>query len=80
LGIFFNLAYTNGILPFSLNAQQIVSVPVPNSMADFIGQFTFPDFFTFSTFSYEIGTSDYLFFIEFKTLSTLLVKSSILIK
>ena len=44
LGIFFNLAYVNGLLPFSLNAQQIVSVPVPNSMADFIGQFTFPDF------------------------------------
>jgi SulP family sulfate permease len=27
-----------------LNEKQIVSVPVPNSMADFLGQFTFPDF------------------------------------
>ena len=44
LGIFFNLAFVNGILPFSLNEKQIVSVPVPNSIADFIGQFTFPDF------------------------------------
>ena len=49
LGIFFNLAYVNGLLPFSLNAQQIVSVPVPNSMADFIGQFTFPDFSAITT-------------------------------
>ena len=44
LGILFNLAYVNGLLPFSLNENQIVSVPVPNSMADFLGQFTFPDF------------------------------------
>lgn len=44
LGIFFNLAYNNGVLPFSLNEKQIVSVPVPNSISDFIGQFTFPDF------------------------------------
>ena len=50
LGIFFNLAYTNGILPFSLNAQQIVSVPVPNSIGDFFGQFTFPDFSAISNF------------------------------
>jgi SulP family sulfate permease len=50
LGIVFNLAYTNGILPFSLNEKQIVSVPVPNSMADFIGQFTFPDFSAITNF------------------------------
>jgi MFS superfamily sulfate permease-like transporter len=50
LGILFNLAYTNGILPFSLNAQQIVSVPVPNSISDFLGQFTFPDFSAISNF------------------------------
>ncbi len=50
LGILFNLAYTNGILPFSLNDKQIVSVPVPNSMADFIGQFTFPDFSAITNF------------------------------
>ena len=50
LGILFNLAFTNGLLPFSLNAEQIVSVPVPNSMADFIGQFTFPDFSAITNF------------------------------
>jgi SulP family sulfate permease len=50
LGILFNLAFTNGILPFSLNSQQIVSVPVPNSIADFLGQFTFPDFSAISNF------------------------------
>ena len=50
LGILFNLAYTNGILPFSLNEKQIVSVPVPNSIADFFGQFTIPDFSAISNF------------------------------
>lgn len=50
LGILFNLAFTNGLLPFSLNDKQIVSVPVPNSMADFIGQFTFPDFSAITNF------------------------------
>ena len=44
LGILFNLAYVNGILPFSLNEKQIVSVPVPDSIQSFLGQFTFPDF------------------------------------
>jgi SulP family sulfate permease len=44
LGIIFNLCYVNGILPFSLNEQQIVSVPVPDSIQSFFGQFTFPDF------------------------------------
>jgi len=50
LGILFNLAYINGILPFSLNEKQIVSVPVPNSMSDFFGQFTLPDFSAISNF------------------------------
>jgi len=50
LGILFNLAYTNGILPFSLNDKQIVSVPVPNSISDFFGQFTFPDFSAITNF------------------------------
>ena len=44
LGIIFNLCYVNGILPFSLNEKQIVSVPVPDSIQSFFGQFTFPDF------------------------------------
>ncbi|MCX6210954.1 MAG: SulP family inorganic anion transporter [Bacteroidetes bacterium] len=50
LGIFFNLAYANGILPFSLNDKQIVSVPVPNSISDFLGQFTLPDFSAITNF------------------------------
>jgi SulP family sulfate permease len=50
LGILFNLAYTNGILPFSLNDKQIVSVPVPNSISDFFGQFTLPDFSAITNF------------------------------
>ena len=44
LGIFMNLAYSKGLLPYSLNENQIVSIPVPNSMQSFFGQFTFPDF------------------------------------
>lgn len=44
LGIFMNMAYAKGILPFSLNDKQIVSIPVPASFQSFFGQFTFPDF------------------------------------
>lgn len=44
LGIIFNLAFSKGLLPFSLDKDQIVSLPVPNSLSDFLGQFTFPDF------------------------------------
>jgi SulP family sulfate permease len=39
-----NLAYAKGILPYSLNENQIVSIPAPNSIQSFLGQFTFPDF------------------------------------
>ena len=44
LGILFNLAFKNGMLPFELNEKQIVSIPVPDSLGSFFGQFTFPDF------------------------------------
>jgi len=44
LGIVMNLAYTKGFLPYSLNENQIVSIPAPNSLQSFFGQFTFPDF------------------------------------
>jgi len=44
LGIFMNIAYTKGLLPYSLNDKQIVSIPVPDSIGSFFGQFTFPDF------------------------------------
>ncbi|TDD95753.1 SulP family inorganic anion transporter [Flavobacterium cellulosilyticum] len=44
LGILMNYFYQNGILGFSLNEKQLVSLPVPSSVTDFLGQFTFPDF------------------------------------
>ena len=44
LGIFMNLAYAKGMIPYSLNEKQIVSIPVPDSLSSFFGQFTFPDF------------------------------------
>jgi len=39
-----NYFYQKGVLNFSLNAKQLVSLPVPSSVADFFEQFTFPDF------------------------------------
>jgi MFS superfamily sulfate permease-like transporter len=47
--LMFNL-YKNGILNFSLNDKQVVAVPVPHSIADFFGQFTFPDFTAITNF------------------------------
>lgn len=44
LGILMNYFYKNGILNFSLNAEQVVSLPVSSSLGDFFNQFTFPDF------------------------------------
>jgi MFS superfamily sulfate permease-like transporter len=48
LGIFMNYCYQNGILNFALKADQVVRLPVPDSIAGFFGQFTFPDFTSFS--------------------------------
>lgn len=50
LGIVMNYFYQTGILNFSLNASQVVSVPVPHSVSDFLAQFTFPDFSALSNF------------------------------
>ena len=44
LGILMNYFYQNGVLNFSLNAKQLVSLPVPISVGDFFSQFTLPDF------------------------------------
>lgn len=44
LGIVMNTVYQQGLLNFSLTANQVVSIPVPESLADFFRQFTFPDF------------------------------------
>jgi MFS superfamily sulfate permease-like transporter len=44
LGIVMNYFYQNGILDFSLAADQVVRLPVPHSVSEFFGQFTLPDF------------------------------------
>lgn len=43
-GIVLHYFYIQGVLPFSLKPEQVVSLPVPSSMGDFFSQFTFPDF------------------------------------
>ena len=50
LGLCMNLAYSKGLLPYSLNEKQIVSIPVPDSIGSFFGQFTFPDFKALTNF------------------------------
>ena len=44
LGIVMNYLYQNGILNFSLAADQVVNIPVPENLAGFFAQFTLPDF------------------------------------
>lgn len=43
LGIFLNLLFRN-MPEFALNSDQVVSLPVAESISGFFGQFTFPDF------------------------------------
>ena len=50
VGILMFNFYKNGILDFSLNAKQVVAVPVPDSISAFFGQFTFPDFSALANF------------------------------
>ncbi len=44
VGIVMNYCYQNGILNFSLADDQVVRIPVPENLAGFFSQFTFPDF------------------------------------
>lgn len=44
LGIIMNYLYQNGVLNFSLTAEQVVNIPVPENFAAFFSQFTTPDF------------------------------------
>ncbi|MEK6780977.1 MAG: SulP family inorganic anion transporter [Bacteroidota bacterium] len=44
LGIAMNFFYQNEVLNFSLAADQVVRIPVPENIAGFSSQFTFPDF------------------------------------
>jgi len=43
-GIGLQLAFLNGLLPFTLSPDQVVSIPVAGSVSEFLGQFTLPDF------------------------------------
>ena len=43
-GILLNLAFMRGWLNFSLNSDQVVNLPVANSLAEFASFFTHPDF------------------------------------
>jgi SulP family sulfate permease len=43
-GILMFNCFKNGYLPFQLKANQIVSIPAPANLSDFLHQFTFPDF------------------------------------
>ncbi len=44
LGIVFNYLFQKNIIDLSLEAKQLVAIPVPNSWQSFLGQFTLPDF------------------------------------
>ena len=50
VGIGMNFLYLNGILNFSLAADQVVSIPVPENIMGFLSQFTFPDFSAITNF------------------------------
>ncbi|MEQ1743631.1 MAG: SulP family inorganic anion transporter [Candidatus Nitrotoga sp.] len=50
LGIVINTLYQNGLLNFSLTADQVVNIPVPKSPVDFFNQFASPDFSVITNF------------------------------
>lgn len=57
LGIAMNHFYQTGILNFSLAADQVVSIPVPEDVAGFLAQFTLPDFSVLSNLEvYKVAT------------------------
>jgi MFS superfamily sulfate permease-like transporter len=56
LGILMNYLYQNGTLPYSLDADQVVRLPVPENIGAFFSQFTMPDFSALTNPSvYKIG-------------------------
>lgn len=56
LGILMNYFYQNGILDFSLKADQLVSLPVAETIPGFFAQFTFPDFSALTNYKvYEVA-------------------------
>lgn len=50
LGIAMNYMYQTGALNFSLDADQVVKLPVANSLREFFSFFTFPDFSAITNF------------------------------
>jgi MFS superfamily sulfate permease-like transporter len=56
LGIVMNYMYQNGTLNYHLEADQLVSLPVPDGLDGFFRQFTFPDFSAFTNWRvYEVA-------------------------
>lgn len=51
VGILLNLAFQKGLLPFGLQPEQIVSLPVSTNIGDFISFFTYPDFSQWTNFA-----------------------------
>lgn len=51
LGMVMNYCYRQGFLNFSLTSDQVVNIPVPENLADFFNQFTFPDFSAITNFA-----------------------------
>ena len=43
-GIILTYLFDSKILPFALNSEHLVNIPVASSLSDFFNQFTFPDF------------------------------------
>ncbi|MDP1664214.1 MAG: SulP family inorganic anion transporter [Methylobacter sp.] len=50
LGMVMNYCYQQGLLNFSLAADQVVNIPVPENLVGFFRQFTFPDFSAITNF------------------------------
>jgi MFS superfamily sulfate permease-like transporter len=50
LGIFMNYSFQTGLINFSLEADQLVRIPVPENLSSFLNQFSFPDFSAISNF------------------------------
>lgn len=50
LGIFMNYLFQLNVLNFSLSEDQLVRLPVPDNLTEFLGQFTHPDFSAIANF------------------------------
>lgn len=55
-GIIMNYLYMTGVFSFKLEADQVVSIPVPKNFSDFLGQFTMPKFSAIGSFEvWKVG-------------------------